>query len=76
MALIEKNAQLRDRSLFVQMLGIRGRFRQFWRSLWARSHPHIGDLPPRMARDAGLSDADLAAHQHRLPSQHMHHPRG
>ncbi len=37
--------------------------------------PHIRDISPHLARDAGLDQADLAVHQHHLPSQHLHHPR-
>ncbi len=43
-----------------------------WRQ---RKHPHIGSLSPRLARDAGLDQTDLAKHQHQWPSETHQHPR-
>lgn len=41
-----------------------------WR---ARGHPHIKDISPRLARDAGLSSAEVAQHQHIWPSEGTDH---
>lgn len=73
MALIERNAHLRDRKIRAYLI----RIGQWVHCILTTRRPHhIRDLPPHLARDAGLSETDLAPHQHRLPSQHTHHPRG
>ena len=47
----------------------------------AQQHGRTGlqKLPPlgnHLARDIGLTEADLEWSRHKLPSQHTHHPRG
>ncbi|MDW3183248.1 MAG: hypothetical protein R8F89_14800 [Roseobacter sp.] len=46
---------------------------------WLRPRPkglHIGDISDHLARDIGLSKADLERLRLTLPSQTDHHPRG
>lgn len=46
---------------------------------WLSPRPkglHIGDISDHLARDIGLSKADLERHRLELPSQTEHHPRG
>ncbi|MEP2640368.1 hypothetical protein [Roseobacter sp.] len=38
--------------------------------------PHIRRISDHLARDVGLSDADLEEHRVTMPSQTTHHPRG
>lgn len=38
--------------------------------------PHVRRLNTRLARDIGLSDAELERHHFKWPSQSTHHPRG
>lgn len=40
-----------------------------------RKDLHIRRLNAHLARDAGLSDADLERYKFKLPSQTTHHPR-
>ena len=76
MAWIEQNARWRGRYTCVKYASILRGLRWLHRKIAARKHPHIRDISPRMARDIGMHPADIAVHQHRLPSQHDHHPRG
>lgn len=46
--------------------------RQKWKH---RKHPGLGQINSHLARDIGLSDADLARAQHKWPSQTTHPPR-
>lgn len=46
---------------------------------WLRPRPkglHVRRLDAHLARDIGLSRAELERHQLELPSQTTHHPRG
>lgn len=44
--------------------------------LWKnRKHPHVRSVTPRLARDIGLDQANLAKHQHQWPSETFTHPR-
>lgn len=75
MALIERNAPWRARRTFVTFKAARWLRNTLVRWIKTRKHPHVRDLTPRQARDAGIRDTDIAWHQLRLPSQHDHHPR-
>lgn len=75
MALIERNAHLRDRKRFVDFHAVKRLVTGIFSWVKPNSHPHVRDLNSRLARDAGISETDLAKHQLRLPSQHDHHPR-
>jgi hypothetical protein len=76
MAFIPINAPLREPDSCVKTSPVLQMLRAAFRWIKPDNSPHIREINPRHARDIGLSDADLAVHQHRLPSQHTHHPRG
>ncbi len=76
MALTEQNTLWREQNDRVKITSV-------WRAVCValqgikpRRHPHIKDINAHYARDIGLSASDIAYHQHRMPSQHTHHPRG
>lgn len=75
MALIERNARLRDRKRFVDFQTVKRLLINIFGLLKPSNHPHVRDLNSRLARDVGISETDLAKHRLRLPSQHDHHPR-
>ncbi|MDF3416226.1 hypothetical protein HKX54_17275 [Sulfitobacter sp. M57] len=76
MAYFPNHARLRDLNSCVKIPHV-SRLIHICRQ-WIKQarHPHIKDVSPHIARDVGLSETDLAAHRHQLPSQHTHHPRG
>ncbi|OAN86921.1 hypothetical protein [Sulfitobacter geojensis] len=76
MAYFPNNALLRDQRNCVKISPVLRALRAALRWITPDRHPHVRDISSRHARDIGLSDADLAVHRHRLPSQHTHHPRG
>ncbi|MFK7879915.1 hypothetical protein [Roseobacter sp.] len=46
---------------------------------WFKPAPktlHVGRINDHLARDIGLSQAEIARHRLTLPSQTHHHPRG
>ncbi|MGC3938794.1 hypothetical protein ACOTTU_13405 [Roseobacter sp. EG26] len=52
-------------------------WRQILEGLKPRPYiPHIRALNDHMARDIGLTPAEMERHRLELPSQSMHHPRG
>ena len=76
MAVIEESAHLRDRTNLAKI-------GQVIAAGWARLTAHARPAPPtlkgvsdHLARDIGLSAAELEALRHEWPSETQHHPRG
>ena len=76
MALIERNTPWRDPVKHVIYALIKAVLRAVVTALRPRRHPHIKELNDHQRRDIGATPGALATFDHRLPSQHTHHPRG
>jgi hypothetical protein len=75
MKLITKNTPSRDREICAKKTLIARVWNRIFGRWRNRNHPHVKALGPHLLRDAGLSDASVAHHQHPWPSETMHHPR-
>ena len=76
MACIELNTQERDQEKFAKKSQIWTLISLFRRVLHVDRSRHASKLSHHLAKDIGLSSAELARLQHKWPAEHTHHPRG
>ena len=75
MRLIAKNTLRREEMTCAKKTFILGAWNGVLHRWLNRNHPHIKDLSPHLARDAGLSDTEVAQYQHHWPSEGTDDPR-
>lgn len=76
MACTELNTQVRAQEKIVKKPHRFHLIKWMLRLYQLQKIPHIRTVTARQAHDIGIGPAELERHQHRLPSQHSHHPRG